>query len=325
MDFTNPTKSYPLVAKFDPYKNFSNCAIVNEYEEGKVLSCFTNPTLFVDNEGNLKRFIESESQFFNAKAIDMCKEFMLQYSDYYNLLEGNTTKEKIMSLPLYSEESTETITKEKLLARKFTVDDFDTCEVSYNGESSWQFDLLDIENKDNQIILKGKLLEKYKVASLMKYDLTNPIYKQVFDAFSDSMFYITFDTVIMLNKEVYIEEMLVNLQDDFINFEKVDFDKAVITQHTIDGSYYIDDPNVNNILYIRNKLNGIDLTEDQIEAIIADFDIYFESDRDLIDYYRDFEWYNLLQNGCCGAEALIIPSEKLQNELNTIKENEHDT
>lgn len=319
MNLDNPTKTYALVAKFDPYKNFSTTAMINEYPEGKTLSCFMVLTLFVDNEGNLKRFIQSENELLNNKTIDMCKEFMLQYSDYYNLLEGKNTKEKIMNLPLFSDETDETITRDKLLLRKFTVEDFDTCEVSYNGESSWNFDIVAIENKENQIIIKGKLYEKYKVESLMKYDLSNPIYKQVFDAFKDSIFYCNFDTVIMLNKEIYIDEMIANLQDDYINFEKVDFDKAVITQHTIEGFYYIDDPNTNNILYIRNKLKGIDLTEEQIEAIIADFDIYFDSDRDLIDYYRDFEWYNLLQNGCCGAEALIIPSEKLQNELNTIK------
>ena len=323
MNLDNPIKTYSLVAKFDPYKNFSGTAIIREYEEGKTLSCFNSLTLFVDNEGNLKRFIENENQIFNSKIIDQCKEFMLQYSDYYNILEGSNTKEKIMNLPLFSEETNETITKDKLLLRKFTLEDFKTCEVSYNGESSWKFDLIDIENKDNQIILKGKLLEKYYVSTLMRYDLTNPIYKQVYDALANSVFYGNFNAVIILNKEIFIEELLANLQDvSWVNCEKMAFDKIVITQHTDDGYYYIDDINVNPVILIRNKLKGIDLTEDQIEAIIADFDVYFESDKDLIDNYRDFEWYNLLQNGCCGAEALVVPSNKLLKELCIIKNNE---
>lgn len=323
MNLGDPIKTYPLVAKFDLYKNFGTTAVVNEYESGKTLSCFNSLTLFVDNEGNLKRFIEKENQLFTSKSIDMCKEFMLQFSDYYNILEGSNTKEKIMNLPLYSDETNETITKEKLLLRKFTVEDFDTCEVSYNGESSWNFKILDIENKDNQIIIKGQLYEKYYVTTLMRYDLMDPIYKQVYDAFKDSIFYGTFETVIILNKEVLVNELLANLVDiSWVNCENMDFGKIVISQHTNNGSYYVDDSGVNPVIYIRNKIKGIDLTEEQIEAIIADFDVYFDSDRDLIDNYRDFEWYNLLQNGCCGAEALIIPSSKLMKELITIKENE---
>ena len=205
MDLDNPITTYPLVAKFDPYKNFSGTAIVREYEEGKTLSCFNSLTLFVDNEGNLKRFIENESQLFTNKSIDMCKEFMLQYSDYYNILEGTNTKEKVMNLPLFTDTTDDTITKEKLLLRKFTLEDFKTCEVSYNGESTWHFDLTDIENKDNQIILKGKLLEKYYVYTLMKYDLTNPIYKQVYDTLANSVFYGNFNAVIILNKEISIK------------------------------------------------------------------------------------------------------------------------
>ncbi len=317
--------TYNLTAKFDPYKNFGNTAVINEYENGKTLTCYKVLMLYVDNNGNFKRFIKDESEVINNKIYEECKEFMLQYSDFYNLIEGVHTKDKIMNLELYNEdeETEETITLEKLLARKFTVDDFRTCKVSsYNGEFTYQFDLKEVENGDDQITFKGTLLQGDNINTLIRIDDNDPISIGLAKCFNNSVLYCSFDVSIVIHKSLYINQLLENMMEengDWINFEKLDFDNIVITQQINNGSYYIDSADKNPEAFIRSRIKRLNLTEEQIQGVLNTFNIFYEADKEYIDNYRLCDCPNLLKNCCYGAEALIIPSKKLEDELIIIK------
>ena len=326
MSLGEPLKTYNLSPKFDIYKNFGATAVIKEYESGKVLNSFNSPVLFVDNNGNFKRFIEDEAVLTN-KIIEQCKEFMLQYSDYYNILEGATTKEKIMHLDMYSEdtpEEEEVMTKEKLLVHTFDLDDFKTCDAfSYDGKYSYQLKLIDIENNENQLIFKGNLLQADNLNTLLKVDENDPISVQLASKFSRSVLYCNFDVSIIVNKTLYIEQLLENLKIEedgyWIDFEQMDFDNIVINQHTGEGYYNIDTVDVDAETYIKDKIKGLNFTEKDIAKTIDTFNVFYNTNKELIDNYRTYDWYNLLKTCCCGSEELIIPSEKLATELYNIK------
>ena len=93
-----------LRPEFDSRGSFYGKATIVDFDNGdKVLSSYGTDILNVTLSGELTRMVDYDC--ISNTTARHCKEFIQQFARVaYDDLPGETTKEKVMKLPLYEEE-----------------------------------------------------------------------------------------------------------------------------------------------------------------------------------------------------------------------------